>query len=198
MGKKVNKAEPKTDPSKQESPTKADLLKQISVLNDKKAKFNAEFQAKSYDVLKRGTFNETNFFYLLSKIEWQGKEALGVVRINKLLSDVLHSTKKGGMIKLGATAMNALLYLLLRVKSNSKQDAIFYTDDAFPFVSALEEKVTMAKGEYDAAMKPIEAELEPLELRVAELEVAQAPENNHTGDCDCNDNSDCNCKEVNA
>ena len=70
------------------------------------------------------------------------------------------------VLKLRTTEMNALLYLLLRVKSNSRTDAEIYSDSIFPIVHNLEDKVSEAKVKYDKQMKPVAEKIEELEKEI--------------------------------
>jgi hypothetical protein len=69
--------------------------------------------------------------------------------------------------------MNALLYLLLRIKSNSRHDAELFTEHLFPIIQKLEESVSKAKVEYDTTIKPIQEKIDKLTEEMNKLEVAE-------------------------
>ena len=152
--------------------SKEKLEQELNDLLKVKETKHAEQSTKTYDVVEVSKINQKDLLYILSKISWQGKEALGVVRINELIKHALSKTK--GMLQLTSTEMNAILYLLLRVKSNSKYDAEVYVNSVYPLVARLEELVTEAKQEYDNELKDTISRISEIESELSELEVLDA------------------------
>lgn len=155
-------------------------LKLDGVLDAKQAKHD-ELLSVKYDIILKKNVNAKKVFYLMSKIDWQGKEALGVIRLNEVVQNALQKdasvSEDSDTMKLNSTEMNALLYLLLRIKSNSKDDAKIYVDHIFPMVHELETKVVEAKNAYDSAIKPLQEESEKLASEITELETAETETN---------------------
>jgi len=158
--------------------TKAEKLqKELDELNKTREAKHNELAKKEYEVIDKAHINQKDLFYLLSKIEWQGKEALGVIRINELMQQTMTKNQKlkagePDILKLTSTEANALLYLMLRIKSNSKHDAKIYTEVAFPMVHSLETIVAEAKSEYDTALKPTVTRIDEIEKELDKLIVA--------------------------
>lgn len=152
--------------------TKAEKLqKELDELNKIRETKHNELSTKEYDVIDKAHINQKDLFYLLSKIEWQGKEALGVIRINELMQQSMVKDQNAypDVLKLTSTEANALLYLMLRIKSNSKHDAKVYTEVAFPIVHSLETIVADAKSEYDTALKPTVTRIDEIERELDAL-----------------------------
>lgn len=158
------------------SKTKVEKLKkELEALKLEKDQKHEAHNNIFYDIIDKKLVKEKDVFYMLSKIEWQGKEALGVMRINELMQRALQKDPKAkdkDVLKMRPTEMNALLYLLLRVKSNSRSDAEIYTNSIYPIVHQLEDKVSEVKVKYDSEMKPIVNKIEKLEKELDELIIA--------------------------
>lgn len=129
-----------------------------------------------YNVFDRSKIKVKDFLYLITKIEWQGKESLGVIRINELMRDLLtkKSSDNDNIVQMRQTEMNALLYLLLRIKGNSLSDAQMYGECIFPVISNLESVIVEAKSKYDEIMKPLLDTIEKLQNEIDEIELNNA------------------------
>ena len=126
-----------------------------------------------YNVFDRSKIKVKDFLYLITKIEWQGKESLGVIRINELMRELLtkKSSDKDNIVQMRQTEMNALLYLLLRIKGNSLSDAQMYGECIFPVISNLESVIVEAKSKYDEIMKPLLDTIDKLQNEIDEIEL---------------------------
>jgi hypothetical protein len=152
------------------------LKKQLEELTLKKDQLHENLNNELYPVIEKKAVKEKDVLYILSKIDWQGKEAFGVVRINELMRDSFikdQSVKNGekDILQLRTTEMNALYYLLLRVKSNSRTDAEIYVKSVWPIIHNLEEQIVKSKSKYDESIKPILEEIEKLEKEIDALTI---------------------------
>lgn len=144
------------------------LHKEMAKIDKEMSEASDKLKAKKMPVIDKTAINKKDLFYIMSKIEWQGKEALGVIKINEIIQDSVvkdSSVPKDEIdyMKLTDTEANALYYLLLRVKSNSRHDAEIYAKEVFPIMVNLEANIAQFKETYDSEIKPFEEKLEKMD-----------------------------------
>lgn len=154
---------------------KEDLSTQLSKMESEKEKVEEKLSNKKYKICLKRDINIKKILYLLSKVEWQGKEALGNVRINDLISNGTEPNQKVDKSKdyfsLNPVQINALYYLMLKVKSNSLHDAKLYVEFMFPLVNFVEKQVAKAKKEYTDKINPLNEDIEKKQKEIQEIEL---------------------------